>query len=126
MLSNIACIILELIPDGVSYPAAEGACCAYRLLMRSTSCALECSSNWLQASFTAWDPGAYLEGPIQTRRETPAQAPVSGSFQGHISAVALQCAFPSHYLYGPSKSRPFLLSPWTLVCSSSQDHPQAS
>ena len=47
--------VLKLRSDGVSILIAKVTCRAYRLLTRPASRALDCSSNWLQASFTAQD-----------------------------------------------------------------------
>ena len=60
--------------------------------------ALNCSINWMQSSFTAQELGAYLQGTIQIRRETPALTTLPVSFQGSLAITALQRAFPGHYL----------------------------
>ena len=99
--SDVAFVFLELSPDSVSSPIVEVACCSYMLLMHATSRALEGSGDWLQVSFTARDFGSYLEVPIQTRSETPTQAPMPVSFQGRISIASLQRAFPGHYISSP-------------------------
>ena len=51
--SDAACIVLNLIPDGVSASIYKFDCGACGLLTRTTSRALEGVVNWLQASFTA-------------------------------------------------------------------------
>ena len=52
----------------------------------------------MQSSFTAQELGAYLQGTIQIRRETPALTTLPVSFQGSLAITALQRAFPGHYL----------------------------
>ena len=64
-----------------------------------TTRALDFLCDWLQARFTAWSLGVYLEGPIWNRRDTPAQAHMPGTFQGRIAAAALQRAFPGNYVF---------------------------
>ena len=70
----------------------------YGILAHSASISLDCSSDWLQARFTAWELGAYLEGPIRTRQDTPELSTLPASFRGRLAVAALQKTFPGHYL----------------------------
>ena len=81
--------VLEVIPDGVAAPIFEVACCSYSLLMRAASRAFDCSSDWMQASFTTWELGAYLEGPIWTRRANPMLMNLTSTFQVRLAVAAL-------------------------------------
>ena len=99
---DVAHAVLKLMPNGVSVPIFEVACCTYRLLMRLTSRALDCLSDWLQASFTAWESRAYLEGSIWTRLDTTVHLPVSRSLQGCIAIASFQHAFLGHFLSAPA------------------------
>ena len=56
--------VMEIIPYDVVAPISEFVCRVYGITARLASRALDCSSDWLQASFTALASGAYLEGPI--------------------------------------------------------------
>ena len=64
--ADVSQAVLEISPDGISAPISEVACLRYIILTRSASCALNCSSNCLQARFTALELGAYLEGTTWT------------------------------------------------------------
>ena len=106
--------VLEVIPDGVAAPISEVACCSYSLLMRAASRAFDCSSDWMQASFTTWELGAYLEDLIWTRRANPMLMNLTGSFQVRLAVAALQRA--SRVITGPP--RPRFPPLWTQICSS--------
>ena len=69
--ADIAQAVLDISPDGISAPIVKFACCKYILLACPASRAINLLSNWLQASFTARESGAYLEGTIRTRSNTP-------------------------------------------------------
>ena len=56
--------VMEIIPYDVVAPIAEVVCRVYGIIARLASRTLECSSDWLQASFIALASGVYLEGPI--------------------------------------------------------------
>ena len=64
VLSDIAYVILNLIPDDISTSIYEVVCHANGLLTRTTYHSIKGLGNWLQASFTARETGAYLEGLI--------------------------------------------------------------
>ena len=93
--------VMGISPDGVTGSISEFVCWAYRLLAHLDSGALDQSSDWLQARFAAQALGAYLEGPIRTRQDTPALTTLPDSFQGLIAVVSLQCAFSGHCLTAP-------------------------
>ena len=60
MPADVTQVILEVSLDGVAPPISEFACQSYGLLMCSASRMFDCSSNWMQVSFTTLDSGAYL------------------------------------------------------------------
>ena len=64
MPSDVACVILELSPYGISASISKVTCHAYGLFLFETSCALEGLGDWLQARFTDWESVAYLKTPI--------------------------------------------------------------
>ena len=96
--ADILQAVLEVILDGITTPISEVVCRSYGLLTRSASRAFDCSSDWIQESFTACESSAYLEGTIRTRRETPALTTLPGSFQGRLAIANLQHKFPGHFL----------------------------
>ena len=98
VLAGVAQAILKLSPDGVTAPISKVACHVYGLLTRLDYHTIDCYRNWLKDSFTTWELVDYLEGPIQTRSETPMQTPVTGSFQGRIAVASLHRTLLGHYL----------------------------
>ena len=98
VLADVAQSVLEVSPDSVAVPISEVACRSYGLLMHLASRVLDCSSDWMQARFTAWESGTYLDGPIRTRQVTLMLTTLPGYFQGRLAIAALQRSFPGHYL----------------------------
>ena len=98
VMADVTQAVLEISPDCIATPISKNACRTYGRLLRSASRVFDCTRDWLQSSFVAWESGAYLEGPIWTRQETPALTTLISSFQGRLAVAALQCAFPGHYL----------------------------
>ena len=97
--------MLELGADGLDTSVVKVAYRSFGSLLRPPYRSSDPALDWLQVSFTAQESGAYLEGPIQTHRDTATQSPVLGLFQGGISIAALQRAFPGHYLSEPAESQ---------------------
>ena len=102
VLADVELAVLKVSLDGVVDPISEVACQSYGLIMHLASQVFDCSRNWMQARFTAQESGAHLERPILTRREIPVVTTLLGSFQGRLTVVALQHAFPGHYLTASS------------------------
>ena len=67
-----ALAILDL-GDGASI--AEVACRTYPILTCSDTTSFDAAADWLQASFTSRTDGAFISGPIRTRRDLPTVNP---------------------------------------------------
>ena len=71
--------------------------------------------DWLQAKFMAWESGAYLKGPIRTRRYIAAQGTVLGSFQIWIGNLPYQV--PQYFALGfcPTSARVIPVSMYSPI-----------
>ena len=92
--ADVAQAVLEISWDCITAPIAEVVCCNYSLLLLLYYLEFDCTSDRFHANFTTRELGAYTEGPIWTRKDTPVLTTLTSSFQACLALVDLQCAFP--------------------------------
>ena len=76
---------LAILDLGAGASIAKVAQRAFPIVNASETTSFDAASNWLQASFTSTADGAYVSGPIHTRRNRPLVTTTEGSFRHTVT-----------------------------------------
>ena len=101
-----AAAALAILDLGPGASIAEVAQRAFPIINGSETASFDATSDWLQASFTSTTDGAYVSGPIRTRRNLPVVNTTEGSFRHTVTVQYLQLSFPGQYLPRSPPSTP--------------------